>query len=590
MAIPSTYETGYLGSRWKREGVMMLHIGNARNEVELYQPQTLRDDQPFFMGTDRDIAIVERSTSLASNTALTNVLSGTPVASETPANSLLISNKTASGDIVLFGLIGGTNSTALLRFDVSAGLTEFNEGNVDIDFRIQGASNANMFVVDAGTDTLAVGDAVLGGVFLWINPTSTMVVTSARGTAVSFAGATITDSSATGTKADVSWLQIGQVTYTAGTAVTYTRAASVRIVGAPVAAGSVTIGTAYALYVVAGNSRFDGDLVMSGAAADSVGGAATAAAIEVSDGTTKYYALDTRVATAGVITHTWNISAYTIASAAGNVETGWSFAAHTLNYTGTTQVTTGANTVQVNARTIAGDTATLTVDQANTMQLVAPTEGTNVTLTAASAIRIVDAGGTPTNQYGIFIENLTVGVTADYAIWVAGANAVRLGSAGTGTGLLEIAGTTSGIVTMTVAAAAGTWTVTLPTSGGTSGYQLETNGSGVTSWTAAGSLREYKTGVLLITDRRDALDKLLGTQVYSFHYRDGMGTGDKRTSYVGVMADEAPWVMHHEGGILNPINAFGYTVLAVQALHQENEELRRRVSELEARVVALRGA
>ncbi len=62
-----------------------------------------------------------------------------------------------------------------------------------------------------------------------------------------------------------------------------------------------------------------------------------------------------------------------------------------------------------------------------------------------------------------------------------------LGAAAGTTGKVNFAGTTSGTVGLTVAAAAGTWTLTLPTSAGSSGQVLSTNGSGVTSWIAGGS-------------------------------------------------------------------------------------------------------
>ena len=59
---------------------------------------------------------------------------------------------------------------------------------------------------------------------------------------------------------------------------------------------------------------------------------------------------------------------------------------------------------------------------------------------------------------------------------------LQLGTAGTTAGTLSLAGGTSGLVTIDVAAAAGTWAFTLPTSGGTNGYLLQTDGSGNTSW------------------------------------------------------------------------------------------------------------
>lgn len=47
---------------------------------------------------------------------------------------------------------------------------------------------------------------------------------------------------------------------------------------------------------------------------------------------------------------------------------------------------------------------------------------------------------------------------------------------------LLITGTSSGLVTLTGAAAAGTWTLTVPTSGGSANQFLQTNGSGTTTW------------------------------------------------------------------------------------------------------------
>lgn len=60
-----------------------------------------------------------------------------------------------------------------------------------------------------------------------------------------------------------------------------------------------------------------------------------------------------------------------------------------------------------------------------------------------------------------------------------------LGVAGATIGTLGLSGNTSGVVTISPAAAAGTWTLTLPTSGGTNGYVLHTDGAGVTSWAPA---------------------------------------------------------------------------------------------------------
>lgn len=127
-------------------------------------------------------------------------------------------------------------------------------------------------------------------------------------------------------------------------------------------------------------------------------------------------------------------------------------------------------------------------------------------------------------------------------------------------------------------AADGTLNFTL--AGQVAGEQLQTDGSGVLTWEAAGSSRAMKTLVGQMTPA-EGLAAILATPVYQFYYRpDGpVTTGDFRTRYVGVLAEEAPWAMHHNGQILNPVNTFGYTVLAVQALEEELAAVKRTLAE-----------
>jgi len=79
---------------------------------------SVNDDILLNLGTDNDIALVLRSTSLAANTALTDVIVGTPVVPAIPANSLIVSNITADGDIVFVTNTGG-NSIEAMRIDAS---------------------------------------------------------------------------------------------------------------------------------------------------------------------------------------------------------------------------------------------------------------------------------------------------------------------------------------------------------------------------------------------------------------------------------------------------------------------------------------
>ena len=89
----------------------------------------------------------------------------------------------------------------------------------------------------------------------------------------------------------------------------------------------------------------------------------------------------------------------------------------------------------------------------------------------------VDAGTGAGTEYAAIFTNGNVGIGN-----TAPTTLLTLGTAGTTAGALSMAGSSSGVVTLNVAAAAGTWTLTLPTNDGDSGQFLQTNGSGVTSW------------------------------------------------------------------------------------------------------------
>ena len=210
---------------------------------------------------------------------------------------------------------------------------------------------------------------------------------------------------------------------------------------------------------------------------------------------------------------------------------------------------------------------------------------------AGADLTIIPGLGTGTGDEGQIIfrlpivaaagDNIQTLVTAAVLDMAGSATIVglTLGVAGTTAGTIRLSGVTSGVVTINTAAAAGTWTMTLPPGANTNaGYQLTcAAGDTITTWAAAASLREYKN-VGAELDPKDALGKMLSATPYHFRYKPGMpSTGDLKTDYVGVMADEAPWAMHYEGGVINPINTFGYTIGAVQALHDRIAELERKL-------------
>lgn len=121
---------------------------------------------------------------------------------------------------------------------------------------------------------------------------------------------------------------------------------------------------------------------------------------------------------------------------------------------------------------------------------------------------------------------------------------------------------------------------------GADGEQLTSGGAAAPcDWASDACLREFKHVERERTDADAVLALMVQTPVYDFRYKrrdeyNGhlMGTGDAETTYVGVMADDAPWATHHHGRILSPINTFGHTVLAIKALQAEIDDLRAQLS------------
>lgn len=78
----------------------------------------------------------------------------------------------------------------------------------------------------------------------------------------------------------------------------------------------------------------------------------------------------------------------------------------------------------------------------------------------------------------------------------------------------------------------------------------------------------------------DALAVLLRTPVHRFQYRSGAYQG---TVFHGIVADESPAFVMDAGRSFNPISAFGYSALSIQALQREIDELRAEVRRLKRR-------
>ncbi len=85
----------------------------------------IADDDLFGLGDGDDGVLLNRSTALAANTTLLGVVLGTAATLASAANSLLIANKTASGDVHIIVNKGGNSHTAFLA-DASTGDTILN--------------------------------------------------------------------------------------------------------------------------------------------------------------------------------------------------------------------------------------------------------------------------------------------------------------------------------------------------------------------------------------------------------------------------------------------------------------------------------
>lgn len=121
--------------------------------------------------------------------------------------------------------------------------------------------------------------------------------------------------------------------------------------------------------------------------------------------------------------------------------------------------------------------------------------GTGLTAGTSGGILGFTASGTLASSSALTSNALVLGGGAGATPKTAagfttnGAAALTLGAKGTGTGALDLAGTTSGTVTIAPQAAAGTYNFNLPTTAGTAGQVLTSQGGGSSSmtWTNAGT-------------------------------------------------------------------------------------------------------
>jgi len=147
----------------------------------------------------------------------------------------------------------------------AAGITVINDDSADYDFRVEGANNANMLSSDAGTDSIALGGAVIAGAFYAIRGSAqSRGHASTIGYGIEIPAATYTDSG-NSALAHHHYMALGLPTISTTNTTGTTSAATLYIEGAPAVAGGGAITNPYALHVDAGTSRFDGFVDATGA-------------------------------------------------------------------------------------------------------------------------------------------------------------------------------------------------------------------------------------------------------------------------------------------------------------------------------------
>lgn len=339
-----------------------LHNGQAGipwvlNRDQVDQDTNIRGD------TDADLVYVDASTDRVG------------IGTATPTTKLDVDGVVTATGLAI------TGDPALTGDVTINGALVVNETGADKDTRIESDTNTHAFMVDAGLFS-GVGAIGLGGAAtdkgaVLIDPpafTATAATNVARLNIENTAAITVP----TGTTAVAASVFVGEPNLTATG--TITNAASVYIEAAPTEGGTSN----HALFVDAGTTRLDGNLNVADAAWDIVGKANTAAAVEITDGTTSLYSLDTRN-TVTVQNHLFDAPAsQTLPDGATSRFRNVNIAAHTVTLAGTTQVTTTNQGAQlwIGAPTYAQSGGAVTVDQVSTVHIAAPVAGSSVTITA----------------------------------------------------------------------------------------------------------------------------------------------------------------------------------------------------------------
>ncbi len=168
------------------------------------------DDILFTLGTNTDIGMVNRSTILGANTGLAGIAVGTPVAQAVAANSLLIGNVTASGDIALYVNKGGASQQVFWADGSSGDTAIMASSGQSVDAYIAGtkvldmsATGLDIIPSSAGAFALRIaGTAILtsGEQAIYINTPLETVATNGIWITL---GSTVTSGDLTGIRSRV---------------------------------------------------------------------------------------------------------------------------------------------------------------------------------------------------------------------------------------------------------------------------------------------------------------------------------------------------------------------------------------------------
>lgn len=363
-----------------------VHAGSAFLKFSSGINQLINDDVLFRLGTDGDQVFLNRSSILNANTSLTNILIGTPVAQALAANSLIISNVTAGGDMAFYGNPGG-NSQQFLFYDTSAGslyLRSASDGAVYIG---NSASNIGTF----GTNR-----------FSWDGVAYTYA------TATNFGRIEVRNTNAitvnTATVPVLASLILNEPNITIGTGAV-TTAATLYIAGAPTE-GSTSNNS---IYVASGTSTFMGHIGLMTEVVPTVS-LYCVDTQTIADDSTSGFTGSAFEATVNKTTQAWTQDCY-VRGVTGAARVG---ASNTQNWTMPLGVRGVTSTIFIQA----GATGVIT----GGVNYYAAAIISAATLTNRYGLYVLEAtgAGTVTNQYGIYIEALTKGVAINYPIFMAG--------------------------------------------------------------------------------------------------------------------------------------------------------------------------